>query len=594
MIKLPFISRLPKWIIKVALAGLCLAAVNLIILPYVQNAYISSSSEQSKSTLRLVLEGVDQAIHRFEPVPNLVAGDPILKVLLHDSQNEGLIHFINEKLRQTAVSVGASAIYVKDPKGMTIVSSNYREEASFVGKNFAFRPYFKRAITGEAARFHALGTTSDERGFFFSTPILDGIEVLGVLTVKVTVDQLENSWEGAPVDIIVADTNGIAFLSSSQEYRMNSLLPLSDEVKKEIVNTRQFPLDAVTPLLFSANIIGPSAVKVTLGIDGMAEKYLAESAPLSWAGWHAIVLAPLSPIWAEVMQTLLFWNLIVIVLGLGLILLLQARSRALERMRDEVRVRTHTEKRLKKTQKDLVQAGKLAALGKMSAAISHEINQPLAAVKSYAENARKYIQRERVGEADENIKRISDMVDRMAKISNHLRNFARQPGETIRPILVNEVILDSIEIMRPTLKQTQTELDFKNASEEFWALGGRLRLQQVLVNILNNAIDALLDCSDKNIKIEVYQTSQCVNIEICDNGPGLSKDNLDQVFEAFFTTKEGGKEAGSGMGLGLSIAYNIIEDFGGKLSAQNPQKGGAMFKIELQRVVNKNQTLAAE
>ncbi len=593
--------------IVMVLVACAVIVASVVAFPRIEDSYIAQSKADGESRLRLVSGAINQAVEQYKPVPTLIADDPILRDLLRDTDNQGLFPFVNEKLRQFALSLNASEIYLLDTEGTTIAASNYRKETSFLGQNFAYRPYFQMAVKGETSLFHALGTTSGERGFFFSAPILDGITVLGVLTVKVTVDAFESAWIDAPVDIMVADSNGIVFLSGSEEYRLRSLVPLTDGIRQRISETKQFPLQALTQIPFSANVIAPNSVEVVLGEPGSEVRYLSDSVSLSLPGWHAIVLTPLDPIRRDVAYAVVLLDLVIIAIGLALLVLIQRRARVVERMRDaqaqqvilEQKVRERTsdlddanvslraeiterrtaEERLRKTQSDLVQAGKLAALGQMSAALSHEINQPLAAVKSYADNARAYIERGRVDEASDNILRISDMTDRMAKISHHLRNFARQPGEKLRAIEVHDCVREAIAILAPQLRQSGVEVSFDPSKPEVWALGGKLRLQQVLVNVMTNANDAMAGQSNKRISLDVDEDDEGVHIHVRDVGPGLPDDALDQIFEAFFTTKQ----AGSGMGLGLSISYNIIEDFGGKLTAVNRPGGGGHFTITLRR-----------
>lgn len=612
------------WITSRAFTVLIVAAVfasvvgSVMIFPRVQAAYFLRAQDDSSTTLRLVSGAIDQAIGRYDPIPELIAGDPKLSELLREANNEGLVPFVNEKLRHMAISVSASEIYVMDATGRTIASSNYREEASFVGKNFAFRPYFQRSIAGKASQFHALGTTTGERGFFFAAPILDGISVTGVLVVKVKAATLETAWAGSLREIIVADPNGIAFLSSRADYRMRTLTPLTDTVRAQIEQTRQFPLDAVTPIPFSANIASPGAVEVQLGETESAVRYLSSSQPLSLAGWHAIVLTPLEPVRQEAVYALVVWNLAFTAVALAGLMLIQRRARILERirinqsqrdllerkvqertadldnanasLRTEVVERRNAEDRLRKTQKDLVQAGKLAALGQMSAALSHEINQPLAAVKSYADNAALYIERDRIEEAGANITRISEMADRMARISGHLRNFARQPGDSISPVPIGDILREAVALIEPQARANEVAVQLNPPAEDVWAMGGRLRLQQVLVNIMNNAIDAMEGSDPKRIDIDVVGGTDTVIIRVRDYGPGVPEEDLSQVFEAFFTTKK----AGAGMGLGLSISYNIVEDFGGRLSAANHEGGGGMFEVTLRRAAAPGQDMAAQ
>jgi two-component system C4-dicarboxylate transport sensor histidine kinase DctB len=247
----------------------------------------------------------------------------------------------------------------------------------------------------------------------------------------------------------------------------------------------------------------------------------------------------------------------------------------------EVAERKSTEERLRKSQNELIQAGKLAALGKMSAALSHEINQPLGAVKSYAYNASRFLERGQTTEVAENISLISEMADRMVRISNHLRGFARQPGEKLRAIPIGDVVQKAIDLSTPQMRSSGVTVTFDPPQPEVFGIGGALRLQQVIVNLLTNAADAMADAPVKTVEIDVQDTGEAIRINLRDHGPGLEPEAMEQVFDAFYTTKE----AGVGMGLGLSISFNIVEDFGGSMSVVNHPDGGAVFTVTLNRAV---------
>ncbi|MEM1131032.1 MAG: ATP-binding protein, partial [Pseudomonadota bacterium] len=243
----------------------------------------------------------------------------------------------------------------------------------------------------------------------------------------------------------------------------------------------------------------------------------------------------------------------------------------------EVQERRMAETRLRETQTELIQAGKLAALGQMSAALSHEFNQPLAAVKSYSENAAAFLDRNKLPQARENMGRISDMADRMAEISRHLRNFARRPQEQVGAIPLNAALDDALALMESRLGRENATLIDDIPDGEVQVIGGRVRLQQVIVNLLSNALDAMADQAEKRIDLSVEEDAQEVRVVVRDRGPGLGPDVLEKAFDPFFTTKGPGK----GLGLGLSISFNIIRDFGGRLEAANHPEGGAVFTIVL-------------
>ena len=232
---------------------------------------------------------------------------------------------------------------------------------------------------------------------------------------------------------------------------------------------------------------------------------------------------------------------------------------------------------MRKTQSDLVQAGKLAALGQMSAALSHEFNQPLAAVKTYADNAAILIERDRIAEARDNVTRISALTDRMASISRHLRNFARKPNEKLGSVDLAEVVADTAEIVAWRLKAADAMLKVDLGPVPLSVRGGAVRLQQVLVNIISNAADAVEGLDERTIELTARKKGGRVTISVRDHGPGVAPAIAERIFDPFFTTKGVGK----GLGLGLSISYNIVKDFGGSVSASNHPDGGAVFAIEL-------------
>jgi two-component system C4-dicarboxylate transport sensor histidine kinase DctB len=246
-------------------------------------------------------------------------------------------------------------------------------------------------------------------------------------------------------------------------------------------------------------------------------------------------------------------------------------------LKEEVAERRATERALRKTQSDLVQAGKLAALGQMSAALSHELNQPLAATRTYADNAAVLIDRGRVAEARETVARIASLVDRMAAIGRHLRNFARKPNQKLGPVALDEVVRDTLEIVAWRLKAANAELVVDLGPAPPCVHAGSVRLQQVLVNIVSNAADAVEGLPDRRIELCARREGERVLITVADRGAGVPEAIAGRIFDPFFSTKGVGK----GLGLGLSISYNIVKDFGGELTVGRRPEGGALVTISL-------------
>lgn len=589
---------------RLTLALGLIIVLSFAALPAIERFFMVRAGAEAQATLGLSVESLNGALRRFEPLPGLIGERPVLAAFLDDPHNDALQGAVNAQLLETAEALGASDIYLLDTTGLTIAASNYLKERTFIGRSFAFRPYFTQAVDGDLGRYFALGTTSLERGYFYAAPVRRGGQIIGVLTLKFTVDAFENAWRAGSSEIIVSDLSDIVFMSSRPDWHFRTLSQLDEAALAQVGETQQYPLEQLIAL---PNTLEP--LDGPLGLmrieDDVTEDFVVSSTLLEDVGWRVWILVPAGPAKTQALTALLVFALFVAFVGLVLAIVLQRRARVLERfeaqraaqdllekrvvertadlneananLRTEVEERRAAEQRLRKTQKELVQAGKLAALGQMSAALSHEINQPLAAVKSYADNAATFLDRERLADARENVTRISQMADRMAAISGHLRNFARRPQESVGPIEVLHAIDGALALMDARFKSTDTQILYDKPDEPIWVMGGQLRLQQVIINLFNNAIDAMEDAATRVIEIDIEQVDKRLLIHVRDTGGGLSEDMLAQVFDPFFTTKSPGK----GLGLGLSISYNILEDFGGRLRARNRASGGAEFSIEL-------------
>ncbi|WP_244606557.1 sensor histidine kinase [Arsenicitalea aurantiaca] len=571
---------------------------------YATNVYLNEAANRAQTTLRLAVAALRGHMSRYESLPPLIAENEGVKALVRDPDNAALREDINRYLKSVNTLLESSDIYVMLPDGMTIAASNFDISPTFVGENFSYRPYFYEAMAGERARFFALGTTSLKRGYYFSSPIRIGDAIAGVLVFKVDLDAIENSWAGGDHEIIVSDPEGIIFMTGRRDWLFTGLLPLTPERRARTGETRRYANAVLRdlPVLREARDSGQELM--TIGQTGEAREYLVLADDMPEAGWTVKVLLETGSARAQAGTTVLAALLLLGLAGMAIVSLVQRRARLAERMQlqqearetlerrvaertaalasvnhqleREVAERTATEIELRKTQSDLVQAGKLAALGQMSAALSHEFNQPLSAVKTYADNALVLLDRGRAADAGENVSRISALADRMASISRHLRNFARKPNEKLGPVALEGVIEATLEIVAGRIGSAGAQIE-QSVEPGLFVRAGSVRLQQVLVNIIGNAADAVEDGPDRRIELSARRAGDTVEIAVRDHGPGIDKAVIGRIFDPFFTTKGVGK----GLGLGLSISYNIIKDFDGALAARNHPDGGAEFIVTL-------------
>lgn len=599
---------LPRRRFWAALALLFVAlAVAVLVGRLATRSALEQAAGRGQTTLRLAVAALRGHMNRFEPLPALIADHDDIQELVSDPRNLELQARGNAYLKEINALLKSSDIYVMLTDGITIASSNHDGPISFIGENFSYRPYFQQAMEGRQGRFFALGTTSLKRGYYFSSPIRVDGTIRGVVAFKVDIEGIESSWVGADHEIFVSDPEGIIFMTGRPEWLYSGIQKLTSERLARTQVSRRYA-DAILrelPTTVSTSSDGHRLMSIA---SPMGEKeYLVQAEAMPEAGWTVHVLLDTASARSQAFTAVIAALLLLGLATLAGAIVLQRRARLAERMElqrtaraelerrveertadlalvnrqleSEVAERRATEKQLRQTQADLIQAGKLAALGQMSAALSHEFNQPLAAVKTYADNTAVLIDRGRSAEARDNLERISGLTDRMASLGRHLRNFARKPNEKLGAVPLDQVVKDTLEIVSARLKAANAVLIVDLGPAPPTVRAGSVRLQQVLVNIISNAADAVEGRDNRTVELSARPEGGKILIQIRDHGPGVPAAIAERIFDPFFTTKGVGK----GLGLGLSISYNIVKDFGGSLSAGNHPDGGAVFTIELEQ-----------
>ncbi|TKT76296.1 ATP-binding protein [Aquamicrobium sp. LC103] len=593
------------WIVLGAVAATLSAAIAYFGTSHMTTIYMEQAARRGDNTLGLAVSALRGELARYENLPELIADHEQIKELVENPGDRERVDAANRYLKSINALLESSDIYIIMPDGTTIAASNFDGPTPFVGENFSYRPYFQDAVAGGEGRFFALGTTSLKRGYYFGAPIHTNAGISGVVVFKVDVDVIEQAWHGTDYEIIVTDPEGIVFMSGREDWLFTGIGALTEDRLARTAETRRYADAELRELPVRRTVTAERYDLLTIENRAGSTEYLTVSEQMPEADWTVSVLLDTASARSQAMMTVVALLLLVGLAAMGAAVYLQSRARLAERLatqreakeqlerrvaertadlaavnkrlEQEVDERRATERQLRKTQADLVQAGKLAALGQMSAALSHEFNQPLAAVRAYADNATVLIDRGRGADARMNIGRIAALVERMASISRHLRNFARKPNAKLRPVLLEEVVRDMQEIVSARLRVAEVELAIDLGDEPIWLMAGSVRLQQVLVNIVSNAADAVEGQAERFVGISGRRQGDRVVIAVRDNGPGVPEAIAARIFDPFFTTKGVGK----GLGLGLSISYNIVKDFDGSLTVSNLPEGGAEFLIEL-------------
>ena len=573
---------------------------------------LSDIRERSSDILNLVVENLRGELSKFQYQPSLLAFDPAFERALSDDASDPDVIRANAQLVRFNDISGAAATFLLDRAGRTIAASNWQSADSFVGLGFSYRPYFHQTMQGSLGRDFALEPETGERSYYFAHPIRVRSRTLGAVVLKIAIDRLEPSWLSSDNTILVVDRDGVVFLSTHPDWRFRSLAPLTETARSRLVlsrryGTREIPALPVTDRTKTGFLTiqdtpwqGSGTARVV-----PTTTYLVQSKEMNEVGWRVLILSNT----ASVDQQVKIWSAIVAIVIVSLLLLAaniyQRRRRYSERLalqetakaqlegqvaarttdltaanthlRNEIAERHKTEMQLRQTQAELVQATKLAALGQMSAGLSHELNQPLTAIRSYSDNARTYLDRDQVEPARTNLKGISELTERMGKIIRNLRTYARNEPVPLRPVSVNQTIAEALALMDARIKADNVDVSTELPAKDPVVTAGAVRLQQVLVNLIANALDAMRDTPARHLHLSVTATSTDVRIAVRDTGGGIVREDIDKLFDPFFSTKD----VGEGMGLGLSITYGIIKQFGGEISAANHPDGGAVFTVSL-------------
>jgi two-component system C4-dicarboxylate transport sensor histidine kinase DctB len=560
----------PVWVTRL-LVGALVAVACVVI--YISNSLLTerfTERTRGAAEVRLALYSANllSELQRNSIVPQLLARDPALIGALNSGDytqsTARLLSFVDE--------IGAASLVLMDTDGRIVAATN-RER---LGQNQRNQQSFVDALRSNITTF-----TVDEReeggfNFTYSRRVEDNGQSIGVVSVGVDLAKLERSWAGISDAVMVLDSLGSAILATEPRWRGRS---------EEEALTLLDPLVAIDRALRGTPDWSALPIDVYLRGDGV----MRQEVRVPFQGWRVVSFTTFQSVRERVNAILALEIMGFAILLAGLFWFLSRRSNLAarifqletaelrqlnRRLQQEIAERKKVEKDLEVAEQTVAQTSKLAALGEMSAAVSHELNQPLAAMKTYLAGARLLISRERPDEAVVAVGRIDSLIDRMGAITKQLKSYARKGSDRLEPVDFKDALQSSLSMMEPQLRQRQVAITRTLPDEPVMIYADRMRLEQVIVNLLRNALDATKMSPDPNIEILLAQ-GDVVRLSVRDNGSGI--EDLDELFEPFYTTKA----PGDGTGLGLAISSGIVNDFGGRLTARNAIKGGAVFEVEL-------------
>ena len=565
------ILGIPLWG-RVVVLVLCVVAG---VTAWFLNAFLSENftdATRNRAELRLVLYSgnIQSELQRNSVVPLLLARDPELISALQDSS----FATTSQRLIDLQGEIGAASIELLDNSGRVVAATDRNQ----LGKNRAYEPTFVEARRASDTAFLVQELESGGFGFSFSRSVRRGGDVLGVVIVAADLSKFERSWAGFADAVALLDSSGRIILATEPRWRGRTL--------DEALALRDAPSAIARALRATADWAQTPPDAFVRG-----EAVLKSEVRVPFRGWRLVSFTRYDAV-RESVNAVLALVLTVFALLLALVFYILSRRawsqsavfqqesedlRALNaRLQREIAARVRVQKDLAMAEQTIAQSAKLATLGEMSASVSHELNQPLAAMKTYLAGARLLLKRKRSEEALASFQRIDDLIDRMGAIARTLKSFARKGGEAFAPIDLRTCLADAMTMMEPMLRDSRVLVVRTVPPEPVMILGDTVRVEQVILNLVRNAVDATRKVNSPQIDIIISQ-GETAKLTVRDNGVGIA--DPDSLFEPFYTTKP----AGEGVGLGLAISSGIVTDHGGRLTALNASDGGAVFEAEFPR-----------
>lgn len=546
-----------RYIVSIITVGILLfAALGLLTIDRtMRGSALDEATQAAQNEAAILAAGLESELGKFSLVPLVLARDPQVQALMagDESQQSGL----NQRMEQLAGKSGAAVIYLMDRNGLTLAASNWHRPDSFVGSIYGFRRYFIDAKSLGVATEFALGTVSRRPGLYIARRVDASSGPVGVVAIKVEFNQLESSWANATSGVYVTDAKGVILVTSNPAWRFSTTMPMAGGVRDTEQDLRQFgkaTLPRFEPMLGSAVGGTPSLIESRHPV-----------APLDW-NLHLLSDTSSALAAAKANGRLLFLLLLMLTVALAALAVIVNRRR-------EAKAEALVNERTGRLRDQLQQANRLATLGQITAGVGHEIRQPVAAIRILAETGERLGERGAYHEATENFARIAALTERIGTITDELRRFSRRGNREPREVPLRQVIDGALLLLRDRAGQLAIDLVLPSEpAVDQIVRGEHVALEQVLVNLLQNAIDAT--GQGGRVSLDIVASNQFQQLSVTDDGPGINAEQRSSLFQPFASTKP------DGLGLGLVISQDIMRELGGDLVEEQIAQG-ARFTMRI-------------
>lgn len=602
-------STLRNWfgrrhLIPLTLGLLAVALVAWIAFETTLNATIHASRVQAQRRLALFERTLEAIIERFHYLPAAISQAPETRAALANPDDPAAVEAANGFLSKLNETAGAGEIFLMETNGAVVAASNWWTLTSLVGTNYSFRPYFAEALRLGRAQYYAFGISTNVPGYFLSQRVDGPHGPLGVAVTKINLGEIEAAWWRSGELIGIVDTNDVVILSTRPDWRYRPLQTISPARIAGISGQQRYGDHGVdnVGIITDRWLSRGAEFALLAGSDPETSGYfILQDLRLPKHGWQLLAFTPLAPLYGGAWTAAAAAGMGAAALLLIVVLLVQRRrivaqrladherleQRVAERtedlhvtneaLREEIAERIRAENAQREAQHGLVQAAKMASLGQALAGVAHEVSQPVAALTTHIASAKLIAAQHGDSDIGQILGTMDKVVDRLSALTGHLKTFARKETQVEMEADLAAVIANALDLVDHKLRAFGVDVEYRRPRGRLMVMGNPIHLEQVLINLIANAADAMEHSAVRVLSIGVSKAARAVKISVTDTGSGIEAADLANLFDPFYSTKQ----AGRGLGLGLSISYGLVRDIGGAITVESRLGKGSTFTVRL-------------